>query len=186
MYSWLVSCRFCRSCIATSLKNNKWTCPYCRAYLPSEGVPATDVAKRMKSEFQNCTECDTLVRDPAFVHVTGLDLWENGDGSHSFHLCLWPHATLTFQSLISQPLLFLSPNFICMGCRTTVTWHLIFQTHTFAYHLHFLSPHYSMTLYYLASIPAMQLQPTQRIALFANPVAHFHICHSGLCSIYLC
>ncbi|KAM9632244.1 E3 ubiquitin-protein ligase RNF125 isoform 3-T3 [Trichechus inunguis] len=52
---------FCRSCIATSLKNNKWTCPYCRAYLPSEGVPATDVAKRMKSEYRNCTECDTLV-----------------------------------------------------------------------------------------------------------------------------
>ncbi|XP_022442616.1 E3 ubiquitin-protein ligase RNF125 isoform X2 [Delphinapterus leucas] len=52
---------FCRSCIATSLKNNKWTCPYCRAYLPSEGVPATDVAKKMKSEFQKCTECDTLV-----------------------------------------------------------------------------------------------------------------------------
>ncbi|XP_055091173.2 E3 ubiquitin-protein ligase RNF125 isoform X1 [Symphalangus syndactylus] len=52
---------FCRSCIATSLKNNKWTCPYCRAYLPSEGVPATDVAKRMKSEYENCTECDTLV-----------------------------------------------------------------------------------------------------------------------------
>ncbi|XP_053427876.1 E3 ubiquitin-protein ligase RNF125 isoform X3 [Nycticebus coucang] len=52
---------FCRSCIATSLKNNKWTCPYCRAYLPSEGVPATDVAKRMKSEYQNCAECDTLV-----------------------------------------------------------------------------------------------------------------------------
>ncbi|XP_045881235.1 E3 ubiquitin-protein ligase RNF125 isoform X2 [Meles meles] len=52
---------FCRSCIATSLKNNKWTCPYCRAYLPSEGVPATDVAKRMKSEYQKCTECDTPV-----------------------------------------------------------------------------------------------------------------------------
>ncbi|KAF6089204.1 ring finger protein 125 [Phyllostomus discolor] len=52
---------FCRSCIATSLKSNKWTCPYCRAYLPSEGVPATDVAKRMKSEYQNCAECDTLV-----------------------------------------------------------------------------------------------------------------------------
>ncbi|KAJ1068169.1 hypothetical protein K5549_007457 [Capra hircus] len=61
MCSWFVSCRFCRSCIATSLKNNKWTCPYCRAYLPSEGVPAADVAKRMKSEFRNCTECDTLV-----------------------------------------------------------------------------------------------------------------------------
>ncbi|XP_028630631.1 E3 ubiquitin-protein ligase RNF125 [Grammomys surdaster] len=53
---------FCRSCIATSIKNNnKWTCPYCRAYLPSEGVPATDIAKRMKSEYQNCTECGTLV-----------------------------------------------------------------------------------------------------------------------------
>lgn len=68
MCSWFVSCRFCRSCIATSLKNNKWTCPYCRAYLPSEGVPATDVAKKMKSEFQKCTECDTLVCDPAFAH----------------------------------------------------------------------------------------------------------------------
>uniref|UniRef100_A0A2K6GNG1 Ring finger protein 125 n=1 Tax=Propithecus coquereli TaxID=379532 RepID=A0A2K6GNG1_PROCO len=58
---------FCRSCIATSLKNNKWTCPYCRAYLPSEGVPATDIAKRMKSEYQNCAECDTLVCDPAHL-----------------------------------------------------------------------------------------------------------------------
>ncbi|XP_023612186.1 E3 ubiquitin-protein ligase RNF125 isoform X2 [Myotis lucifugus] len=53
--------RFCRSCIATSLKSSKWTCPYCRAYLPSEGVPATDVTRRMKSEFQNCAECGTLV-----------------------------------------------------------------------------------------------------------------------------
>ncbi|XP_023596961.1 E3 ubiquitin-protein ligase RNF125 [Trichechus manatus latirostris] len=58
---------FCRSCIATSLKNNKWTCPYCRAYLPSEGVPATDVAKRMKSEYRNCTECDTLVCDSVYA-----------------------------------------------------------------------------------------------------------------------
>lgn len=68
-YVFLFVCfgRFCRSCIATSLKNNKWTCPYCRAYLPSEGVPATDVAKRMKSEYQNCTECDTLVCNLAFV-----------------------------------------------------------------------------------------------------------------------
>ncbi|EHB01701.1 E3 ubiquitin-protein ligase RNF125 [Heterocephalus glaber] len=52
---------FCGSCIATSLKNNKWTCPYCWVYLPSEGVPGTDVARRMKSEFQNCAECDALV-----------------------------------------------------------------------------------------------------------------------------
>lgn len=57
----LKASRFCRSCIATSIKNHKWTCPYCRAYLPSEGVPATDIAKRMKSEYQNCTECGTLV-----------------------------------------------------------------------------------------------------------------------------
>ncbi|XP_012512025.1 PREDICTED: E3 ubiquitin-protein ligase RNF125 [Propithecus coquereli] len=57
---------FCRSCIATSLKNNKWTCPYCRAYLPSEGVPATDIAKRMKSEYQNCAECDTLISSLRF------------------------------------------------------------------------------------------------------------------------
>ncbi|XP_003474147.1 E3 ubiquitin-protein ligase RNF125 isoform X2 [Cavia porcellus] len=52
---------FCRSCITTSLKSSKWTCPYCRAYLPSEGVPATDVARRMRAEYRNCAECDTLV-----------------------------------------------------------------------------------------------------------------------------
>ncbi|XP_051019221.1 E3 ubiquitin-protein ligase RNF125 isoform X1 [Acomys russatus] len=52
---------FCRSCIATSIKNNKWACPYCRACLSSEGVPATDIAKRMKSEYQDCAECGTLV-----------------------------------------------------------------------------------------------------------------------------
>lgn len=74
MYSWFVSGSFCRSCIATSLKNNKWTCPYCRAYLPSEGVPATDVAKRMKSEYQKCTECDTPVSDPACSYGYQLNL----------------------------------------------------------------------------------------------------------------
>uniref|UniRef100_A0A2K6GNE4 Ring finger protein 125 n=1 Tax=Propithecus coquereli TaxID=379532 RepID=A0A2K6GNE4_PROCO len=61
---------FCRSCIATSLKNNKWTCPYCRAYLPSEGVPATDIAKRMKSEYQNCAECDTLFCHQIRWHIS--------------------------------------------------------------------------------------------------------------------
>ncbi|XP_027702913.1 E3 ubiquitin-protein ligase RNF125-like isoform X2 [Vombatus ursinus] len=52
---------FCRSCISTSLRNSKWTCPYCRAYLPSEGVPATDIMKKMKAIYQNCTECNTQV-----------------------------------------------------------------------------------------------------------------------------
>ncbi|XP_036275719.1 E3 ubiquitin-protein ligase RNF125 isoform X2 [Pipistrellus kuhlii] len=52
---------FCRSCIAASLKSSRWTCPYCRAHLPSEGVPATDVTKRMESEFQNCAECGARV-----------------------------------------------------------------------------------------------------------------------------
>ncbi|XP_057359961.1 E3 ubiquitin-protein ligase RNF125 isoform X3 [Manis pentadactyla] len=54
-------CRFCRSCLTTSLRSSKWTCPYCRAYLPSEGVPATDVARRMRSEHQDCAECGSLV-----------------------------------------------------------------------------------------------------------------------------
>ncbi|XP_015270039.1 PREDICTED: E3 ubiquitin-protein ligase RNF125 [Gekko japonicus] len=52
---------FCHSCIATSLRNNTWTCPYCRAYLHSEGIPATDVTKMMENIYQNCTECDTEV-----------------------------------------------------------------------------------------------------------------------------
>ncbi|XP_009329751.1 PREDICTED: E3 ubiquitin-protein ligase RNF125 [Pygoscelis adeliae] len=53
--------RFCHSCISASLKNNAWTCPYCRAYLPSEGIPATDIAKKMENTYQNCTECETQV-----------------------------------------------------------------------------------------------------------------------------
>ncbi|XP_077208650.1 E3 ubiquitin-protein ligase RNF125 [Paroedura picta] len=52
---------FCRPCIATSLRNNRWTCPYCRAYLHSEGIPATDIIKKMENMYQNCTECDTEV-----------------------------------------------------------------------------------------------------------------------------
>ncbi|XP_048363272.1 E3 ubiquitin-protein ligase RNF125 [Sphaerodactylus townsendi] len=52
---------FCHSCIATSLRNNTWTCPYCRAHLHSEGIPATDVTKMMANIYQNCTECDTEV-----------------------------------------------------------------------------------------------------------------------------
>ncbi|KAM6087639.1 LOW QUALITY PROTEIN: E3 ubiquitin-protein ligase RNF125 [Chlamydotis macqueenii] len=49
---------FCHFSISASLKNNAWTCPYCCAYLPSEGIPATDTAKKMEST-QNCTECET-------------------------------------------------------------------------------------------------------------------------------
>ncbi|NXI45668.1 RN125 ligase, partial [Galbula dea] len=52
---------FCHSCISASLKKNSWTCPYCRAYLPSEGIPATDIAKKMENTYQNCTECETQV-----------------------------------------------------------------------------------------------------------------------------
>nr|XP_056710901.1 E3 ubiquitin-protein ligase RNF125 [Euleptes europaea] len=52
---------FCHSCIATSLRNNTWTCPYCRAYLHSEGIPATDITKMMENVYQNCSECDTEV-----------------------------------------------------------------------------------------------------------------------------
>ncbi|KAM6318613.1 LOW QUALITY PROTEIN: E3 ubiquitin-protein ligase RNF125 [Aegotheles albertisi] len=48
----------CHSCISASLKNNVWTCPYCHAYLPSEGIPATDIAKKMESTY-NCAECET-------------------------------------------------------------------------------------------------------------------------------
>ncbi|KAM6410654.1 LOW QUALITY PROTEIN: E3 ubiquitin-protein ligase RNF125 [Pluvialis apricaria] len=47
--------RFCHSCISASLKNNVWMCP-CSAYLPSEGIPATDIAKKMESTYRNCTE----------------------------------------------------------------------------------------------------------------------------------
>ncbi|KAM9643914.1 LOW QUALITY PROTEIN: E3 ubiquitin-protein ligase RNF125 [Morphnus guianensis] len=53
--------RFCHSCISASLKNNAWTCPYCRAYLPSEGIPATDIAKKMEGTYRNCTECEMQV-----------------------------------------------------------------------------------------------------------------------------
>uniref|UniRef100_A0A8C4XLA1 RING-type E3 ubiquitin transferase n=1 Tax=Falco tinnunculus TaxID=100819 RepID=A0A8C4XLA1_FALTI len=39
--------RFCHSCISACLKNKAWMCPYCHAYLPSEGIPATNIAKKM-------------------------------------------------------------------------------------------------------------------------------------------
>ncbi|XP_013925762.1 PREDICTED: E3 ubiquitin-protein ligase RNF125 [Thamnophis sirtalis] len=52
---------FCHTCITTCLRNHTWTCPYCRAYLPSEGIPATDIIKMMKNIHQNCTECKTQV-----------------------------------------------------------------------------------------------------------------------------
>ncbi|XP_066482523.1 E3 ubiquitin-protein ligase RNF125 [Tiliqua scincoides] len=52
---------FCHSCIATSLRNNTWTCPYCRTYLPSEGIPATDIMLLMEEIYQKCTECGTRV-----------------------------------------------------------------------------------------------------------------------------
>lgn len=108
--------RFCRSCIATSLKNNKWTCPYCRAYLPSEGVPATDVAKRMKSEYQKCTECDTPVRDPLSACAQGYWTAEKIVTGKSFHLCLWLYPTPSFSGLWSLPLPCLLSKFVWVGC----------------------------------------------------------------------
>ncbi|KAM6143004.1 LOW QUALITY PROTEIN: E3 ubiquitin-protein ligase RNF125 [Phoenicopterus ruber ruber] len=53
---------FCHFCVSASLKNNAWTCPYCRACLPPEGTPATDIAKKTESTYRNCTECETQVR----------------------------------------------------------------------------------------------------------------------------
>nr|XP_005280067.1 E3 ubiquitin-protein ligase RNF125 [Chrysemys picta bellii] len=64
---------FCHSCIVTSLRNNTWTCPYCRAYLPSEGIPATDIAKKMKSVYQNCTECDTQISVSERAHLRFME-----------------------------------------------------------------------------------------------------------------
>ncbi|KFP03820.1 E3 ubiquitin-protein ligase RNF125, partial [Calypte anna] len=52
---------FCHFCISASLKNSAWTCPCCCAYLPSEGIPATDIAKTMESTHRNYTECQTQV-----------------------------------------------------------------------------------------------------------------------------
>ena len=61
LFSFLSIYRFCHSCISASAKHNAWMCPYCRAYLPSEAIPATDVAKKMESTYRNCTECETQV-----------------------------------------------------------------------------------------------------------------------------
>ncbi|XP_062424529.1 E3 ubiquitin-protein ligase RNF125 [Rhea pennata] len=58
---WLDVVLFCHSCISTTLKNNAGTCPYCQVYLSSEGIPATDIAKKMKSIYRNCSECETQV-----------------------------------------------------------------------------------------------------------------------------
>jgi hypothetical protein len=102
MCSWFVLGRFCRSCIATSLRNNKWTCPYCRAYLPSEGVPATDVAKRMKSEYQTCTECDTLVCTLLRLVITNFRF----PRKWSFHLRFWPQLAHLFE--VFYPILSIS------------------------------------------------------------------------------
>ncbi|PKU44800.1 hypothetical protein llap_4907 [Limosa lapponica baueri] len=51
--------RYCHSCMSASLKNNACTCPYGRTYLPSEGIPATDIAKKIESTYRYCTECET-------------------------------------------------------------------------------------------------------------------------------
>lgn len=52
--------RFCHFCISASLKNMAWMCPYCCTYLPSEGIPATDIATT-ESTYWNWTECKTWV-----------------------------------------------------------------------------------------------------------------------------
>ncbi|KAM9387416.1 LOW QUALITY PROTEIN: E3 ubiquitin-protein ligase RNF125 [Phaethornis superciliosus] len=51
------SSRFCHFCISAS-KNSVWTCPYCHAYLPSEGIPDNDIEE---STYRKCTECQTQV-----------------------------------------------------------------------------------------------------------------------------
>ncbi|XP_029447048.1 E3 ubiquitin-protein ligase RNF125-like isoform X2 [Rhinatrema bivittatum] len=48
---------FCHDCIARSLSNSMNACPYCRTHLSSEGTPASDIVKKMKTVYQNCEEC---------------------------------------------------------------------------------------------------------------------------------
>ncbi|XP_041423794.1 E3 ubiquitin-protein ligase RNF125 isoform X2 [Xenopus laevis] len=52
---------FCQTCIKASLRNNTYTCPYCRTHLSSEGTLAVDIMKKMKTVFQNCEECEEKV-----------------------------------------------------------------------------------------------------------------------------
>ncbi|XP_053570977.1 E3 ubiquitin-protein ligase RNF125 [Bombina bombina] len=52
---------FCQTCIKASLRNNAYACPYCRSHLSSEGTPASDIVKKMKTVFQNCEECEEKV-----------------------------------------------------------------------------------------------------------------------------
>ncbi|KAM4688102.1 E3 ubiquitin-protein ligase RNF125 [Discoglossus pictus] len=52
---------FCHTCIKASLRNNSYACPYCRSRLSSEGTPAADIIKKMKTVFQKCEECEEKV-----------------------------------------------------------------------------------------------------------------------------
>ncbi|XP_063307508.1 E3 ubiquitin-protein ligase RNF125 [Pelobates fuscus] len=52
---------FCYVCIKASLRASTYSCPYCRTQLVSEGTPAVDIIKKMKTVFQNCEECDKMV-----------------------------------------------------------------------------------------------------------------------------
>ncbi|XP_075069569.1 E3 ubiquitin-protein ligase RNF125 [Mixophyes fleayi] len=52
---------FCHTCIEASLRNNAYACPYCRTQLSSEGTPAVDIVKKMKTVFQNCEECEQKI-----------------------------------------------------------------------------------------------------------------------------
>lgn len=169
MCPWCVSGRFCRSCIATSLKSSKWTCPYCRAYLPSEGVPATDVTRRMKSEFQNCSECGTRVSGPV---LAGCRAEKSGTG------------------LLGSPVPFdlPSPGFLKVMVSAFLQFHRCerqenshrmptiasFSTQTLSLTASISSlPMAPLPPWDVASIPAPLLQAATR-ALLANPVAHLH------------
>ncbi|XP_072267379.1 E3 ubiquitin-protein ligase RNF125 [Pyxicephalus adspersus] len=52
---------FCHTCIKASLRRNAYACPYCRTHLSSEGTPAVDIVKKMKTVFQNCEECEKRI-----------------------------------------------------------------------------------------------------------------------------
>ncbi|XP_075440872.1 E3 ubiquitin-protein ligase RNF125 isoform X3 [Ascaphus truei] len=133
----------------SSLRSNTYACPYCRTHLSSEGTPAVDIVKKMKTVFQNCEECAKKVcLSDMRAHLNMCEQYVTKYGPleelartpcrDDMFVCPFCHVELDEDSLVQHCLMYHSSEnrlVVCPICRLTPGGDSSY-TMSFVKHLH--------------------------------------------------
>ncbi|XP_068090832.1 E3 ubiquitin-protein ligase RNF125 isoform X2 [Hyperolius riggenbachi] len=151
---------FCQVCIKTSLNSNSYACPYCRAHLTSEGTPAVDIDKKMKSIYQNCEECqEKICLSEMRAHLNNCQLYISKYGT-----------TINVEKPLSRDI-----KYPCPFCSYEVDEEGL-VIHCFEYH---------STEHRLVICPVCHMQPRGDLTYRASFLNHLHIRHTGYSEEYI-